>query len=241
MKLYAYCVIEELPAGAVDSMPGIDGAQSFLLQSGNLAAVVSASEEERIDVTREHVLGHERVVRRLLSLTTPLPFRFGTVVNEPELRSYLESHHSSILSQLERVRGCVEMSVKVIWDLEKIKREAAEREDPQDALGERQPANRSGTAFLAAKKREIEGAGLLKERGEAVASWLMDCLDGSMRDAVVNVQPSQPLVLAAAHLVERGQLERYRAALRSARESRNELHFLTSGPWPPYSFTNINS
>ncbi|MDT4969135.1 MAG: hypothetical protein QOJ64_3872 [Acidobacteriota bacterium] len=241
MKLYAYCVTEELPAGSVDSMPGIDGAQSFLIQSGNLAAVVSAVDVERIDVTREHVLGHERVVRGLLSMTTPLPFRFGTVVDEPELRSYLESHHSSILSQLERVRGCVEMSVKVIWDLERIKREASEMEEAEDPHGQHQATNQSGTAFLAAKKREIEGASLLKERGEAVATWLMECLGDSVRDAVMNVQPSQPLVLAAAHLVERGQLEEYRAALGSAREARNELHFLTSGPWPPYSFTNINS
>jgi hypothetical protein len=48
------------------------------------------------------------------------------------------------------------------------------------------------------------------------------------------------MVLAAAHLVERGRLPAYRKGLGAARTERPDLHFLISGPWPPYSFANID-
>ena len=44
----------------------------------------------------------------------------------------------------------------------------------------------------------------------------------------------------AAHLVERGSITQYRDQLGEARKLRPELHFLVSGPWPPYSFSNID-
>jgi len=46
-------------------------------------------------------------------------------------------------------------------------------------------------------------------------------------------------VVAAAHLVERDKIPQYKERLAAARKNRPELHFLFSGPWPPYSFANI--
>jgi hypothetical protein len=40
--------------------------------------------------------------------------------------------------------------------------------------------------------------------------------------------------------VERGAVEAYRLRLKEARSERPELKFLVSGPWPPYSFANID-
>src|SRR5205823_5101757 len=120
MNLYAYCLSDEVTDNTIKSEIGMAGAKPRLIRCGEIAAVVSEFDDEQVNVTRENVLAHERVVRRVLSETTPLPFRFGTVVTEAQLQSYLDSQRDSLKAQLERVRGCVEMSVKVIWNPEDI-------------------------------------------------------------------------------------------------------------------------
>jgi len=82
---------------------------------------------------------------------------------------------------------------------------------------------------------------VLKERAEEIAGWLTETLKETVRETKVTIQPSATLFISAAHLVERGRLREYRGALKRARSLRSELHFLTSGAWPPYSFTSAGS
>src|SRR5882724_11587310 len=130
MKLYAYFVNqqddsadgEELSLQGMQSGTGVAGAVVQQLTVGQLNVTVSEFHGDVAAVTRDNVLAHERVVRRALKNYTPLPFRFGTVVSETQLRSYLESQQGSLVSKLLLVRGCVEMSVKVIWPLDLLGR-----------------------------------------------------------------------------------------------------------------------
>jgi len=228
MNLYAYCLGDEATAVAVGDVAGVAGARPRLVARAGLTAVVSEYGEERIAVTREGVLAHERVVRRVLAETTPLPFRFGTIVSEARLESYLDTQQAKLKAQLARVRGAVEMSVKIIWN-----REAA-------GAGAEEPAGGSGTRFLMKKRRELLGEGEAEGRAAEVDAWLGRALEGLARESLVSLRPSENLILAAAHLVERGLLADYRRALGRARTERPELHFLTSGAWPPYSFTRVD-
>lgn len=243
MKLYAYCLSDEVTTRTVESLSGLTDARLLLISCEGIVAVASEFDDERVAVTRENVMTHERVVRHVLMETTPLPFRFGTVVSEAELQSYLNSHHAALKSQLEHVRGCVEMSVKVIWNVETFDQEAAQDVEAQDERdkGRRSSVKGSGTSFLLAKRREMLGDERRKESAAEIAQWLAECVGSVVREERVSVQPTESLVVAAAHLVERVRLEDYRRALQRARQERSELHFLTSGVWPPYSFTEINS
>ena len=240
MKLYAYCLSDEVMPRMIESVVGILDARPRLVMCREMAAVVSDFDDESVAVTRENVLAHERVVRHVLSQTTPLPFRFGTIINETRLLNYLDSQAASLKAQLERVRGCVEWSVKVIWNLEAVRQEAL-REGAQASAKTHQEIKGSGTAFLDAKRREVLGEDALKRRAAEIADWLSAALGDSVRESQVSLQPGESLVIAAAHLVERARLEEYRAALGRARAERNDLHFLTSGAWPPYSFTSAGS
>lgn len=228
MNLYVYCLSDEATAGAVEDSAGVAGARARLVGRAGIRAVVSEFGEERIAVTRENVLAHERVVRRVLAETTPLPFRFGTIVSEARLESYLDSQQTRLREQLARVRGAVEMSVKIIW---KSGRAAGEGEET--AAG-------AGTSFLLRKRRELLGEGEAAGRAAEVEAWLGRVVAGLVRESLVSLRPSENLILAAAHLVERGRLGDYRRALNRAKAERPELHFLTSGAWPPYSFTRVD-
>jgi hypothetical protein len=243
MNFYAYCLSDAVTGEMIESVAGVRGAPR-LIQYGGIAAVVSPFEDESVPVTRENVFAHERVIGHVLAHTTPLPFRFGTVVDAARLEGYVNSQRERLEAQLERVRGCVEMSVKVIWSVAGVKGDAPGRDTnadaPADESGARPAAGR-GTAFLMEKRRQILGDETLKARAEAVAAWLDGHLGEAARETQVVVRPAEALVVAAAHLVERARLEEYQERLGAARTERADLHFLTSGPWPPYSFSQTNS
>jgi Gas vesicle synthesis protein GvpL/GvpF len=230
MKLYAYCLVEELDAlAAPGAAPrGISGAAVQLLPIDEFAVLVSNFDDATVAVTRENALDHAAVVRSVLDRTTPLPFRFGTLVTEQQLRSYISARKPALQTRFALVRGCVEMSVKII-------RELANEDNLPNAHAE----IRSGTTFLQEKRREILGSEAKAAEATAISTWLHGQIQDLTRDEQVTVRSSEKLVLAAAHLVERDKIPQYRENMIAARESRPELHFLLSGPWPPYSFANI--
>jgi hypothetical protein len=98
-----------------------------------------------------------------------------------------------------------------------------------------------GAMFLAAKQREVADRKMIEERAKEISSWLDEQLANVVNDSFVRLRPTPGLVLKAAHLVERSRLEEYRDRVRRARDERPELLFLTSGPWPPYSFCDLTT
>ncbi len=227
MKLYVYCLAENIDTPAAP-VAGISGARVDVIKVDNFSLLVSEFKGDAAPpVTRENALAHDAVIRSLLSKTTPLPFRFGAFVSEDQLHSYVATHREALEAKLAQVRGCLEMSVKIIWNTDQIDfEESAEAEGP-------------GARFLKEKRREILGGERRAEQAREVAEWLHDELQSLVREEAVNLCPTEKLIVAAAHLVEREQVAEYRGRLTAARKTRPELHFLVSGPWPPYTFSNI--
>ena len=74
---------------------------------------------------------------------------------------------------------------------------------------------------------------------KSVAGWLEGILGEAVRETQIKTNLTDQLLLAAGHLVERGSVAQFREIVKAARAERPELKFLISGPWPPYSFANI--
>jgi hypothetical protein len=227
MKLYVYCLAEDI-APPAEPASGISGARVEVLNVEGFSLMVSEFEgESGVPITRDNALAHAAVVRSVLNEITPLPFRFGTVTDEQRLRSYLASHQGALQTKLAHVRGCVEMSVKIIWNADQTDSDAG-----SDSGG-------PGARFLKEKRREILGGERRAEQAKQVAAWLQDRVRPLVRDEQVSLCSTEKLIVAAAHLIERAATAEYRDRLSEARKMRPELHFLVSGPWPPYSFANI--
>ena len=208
--------------------------KTYSITTDELSALVSDVDEKAVLINKESVLTHQKVVSSLLDRTTPLPFRFGAVVSEEELRSYLESRRPALLEKLAVVDGCVEMSIKIIWQKSVLETRA------KSDLDERVAAKQVGTEFLRKKASELADNQQLIEQASNIAAWLEGLLGLAIRDIRMSVRPSQRLVIAADCLVPRVGLDAYQSAVDAARSERPDLHFLTSGPWPPYSFANID-
>jgi hypothetical protein len=228
--LYAYCVVDE-HVQVVELPTGLDGAEIKAIQNNGLVALVSEFAGDAASITRENVMSHDALVGRVLLEVTPLPFRFGTLASHEQIISFLNSREKALKVKLEEVRNSVEMSVKVIWTPLKTDTASFDVADETDS---------PGAAFLKAKRREILGDEALVDAAKQLSLWLHDKTSQFVSAEDVAIRPSQKLVVAASHLVERSRIEDYQQAVKQAVDERPDLHFLVSGPWAPYSFVNIN-
>ena len=110
---YMYAVIEGLPAAwrpppAVVTAASVDRRQlgPFLLLGSTLDAVPPANPKT--------LALHHDVVASTLESAAVLPFRYGTAVTEGDADAWLEAHRATLDAALMQVRGCVEMSVKLL-------------------------------------------------------------------------------------------------------------------------------
>ena len=242
MSLYVYCLGDELAGPAFEGLAGVGGARARVLTLGSLSAVVSEAGEEPTALTEENLLAHNRVNAAALAASTPLPFRFGTRASRERLAEYVTSNESALAEALARVRGCVEMGVKVLAEAEGREARANVGEPAGATAGGGAPDASSagrGTAFLLKKRREMLGEEDARRRAEELAAWLASGVEGLARETNVRLTPAEAIVVRAAHLVERGRVGEYRRRLRSHGAGRAGLRLLASGPWPPYSFSDI--
>ncbi|HZT58988.1 MAG TPA: GvpL/GvpF family gas vesicle protein [Pyrinomonadaceae bacterium] len=246
MSLYVYCICDESESEAFGGAGGLGGASVRALKFSRVAAVVGDVEDgERVAATGENVSAHNRVCSHALASVTPLPARFGTVVTEARLAEYIAASEAALVSALARVRGCVEMGVKVRDGSVKAKGKRQKAKEESDEAGDEARVEvaraGSGTAFLLAKRREILGDESSKLRAEELAAWLDRGLAGLVRESAVRLRPSESLAVRAAHLVERARAAEYKERVRELSGERPGLQFLTSGPWPPYSFSETEA
>ena len=227
MRLYVYCLAERIER--LNEIPrGVSGAEVRIVEfEEDLSALVSVCRAEDFQVTRKNALAHHEVVRSVTEQTTPLPTRFGTVVTIEQLRKYVSIHQDAIKAKLAHVRGGVEMNVRMIRTIEDTSQQSENTGGP-------------GTAFLLEKRRKI----LREEAGAAqkaeLSAWLREKLADLIKDEKISVTPSETVILARAdHLIDRADVQEYRTKMAGAVEERPEIRFMVSGPWPPYSFANI--
>lgn len=230
MNYYLYCVTEKL-SEFDRSTPGILDQSVEIVSFDEFDIVVSEVGEPTVPVTRENVLRHDSVVRKVLVEKTPLPFRFGTIVGKEGIESFVSARRLALVERLSKVSGCVELSVKVIWSPVEAEDDISEAHKV-DELG-------AGATFLAAKRKELLGDQKLAVEAEKISEWLRELLSRVVRTQMVNVQPKEKLVFAGSYLLERSRVAEFREKLTQALAERTDLHFLISGPWPPYTFANI--
>ena len=223
MGVYLYAIV---PPGHLPppGLAGVDGAAVVPLDAGALALWVSAMDHGPA-ASIEGVRAHNHVVEAALRVATPVPVRFGQwMESESALLRFIAGNEDGFRADLDRVAGAVEFGVRVI--------------DPDHtrAAAGNTPDRSSGTAYLQSLARTHSGRTRLEPRALEIAEELNQAVAGRIRAHREEPLPSMHGLFSAAHLVGRHEISGYRAALDSFRARTEDLHFLVSGPWPPYSF-----
>ena len=229
MGFHLYCVTG---AGLTpDDVAGIDGARVHAVVADDVAVWAShapAPLRASIDAVR----AHNAVVEAAHAAETPVPLRFGQwLADETAVRECLAERAATWRAQLADLAGTAEYGVRVV--------DPALENTAQDVRPDRTGTGRAYLESLAGRDSE---RGRRVEVGTAIADWLEGRLanggDRLVLRARVDPLESAHGLVSIAHLVRRADDAVYRSALAAAIEERPELHFLTSGPWPPYSFAS---
>jgi len=250
MGTYVYCVI---PAAAKSPEDGPsfsaapiakDGEQARVrvLREGDLALVVSEAPLKDYPPSRANVSAHERVVDEALQRGDVLPMRFGTVASdERELQRFLKEKHDDLSRALERIRGKAEAGLKVLWDRDALLAEIIAEDDTIRGLRE----SVMGRSEAEAYEQRLELGRLTSEaierKRDAEAERILARLRPRADDVAINRLSSDMMLLNAAFLVKRTDLDAFGrevAALREAAKGRLTLNYVS--PLPPYNFVRLS-
>ena len=208
----------------------------------DLVAVVSDVPGLEIDLSRENLLNHQRVLEEVLNRADVLPFSFGAVAgSDDEVREVLlRDAYDALHEQLDYVRGCVEPEVKVFWEQERLFAEIAEENDEVRALRDTIPLLPDDEVAM----EKLTLGQLTEAEIEAKSTWeadgVLDVLDPIAVEVLVSPNMSDTMLLNAAFLVERAREEEFDDAVAALAEAHaGRLVFNYVGPLPPYSFINL--
>jgi hypothetical protein len=215
--LHPYALVRK-PA-VLPETAAIDGAP---LRTVSLSEAIDAVVSETAAETRptdEAILAHARVVEAVGDVNDAvLPMRFSRGVTDDDLRRRLGAREQELGAALARVAGCVEVGVRVVADV--------------DAAPPRPPA--SGREYM---ERRLGDVG----RAEQVARELNGPLAAIARASDSRTLARPDVLLTAAYLVPRTELERFHAAVSAAQSRWPDLRLISTGPWPPYSFALLEA
>lgn len=226
--IYLYAITDR-PGLPVPAELGLGGTSLFSLAYQDIAAVVSSLTTATVSPTEDNLWRHEAIVEALMADRTVLPMRFGTVLaDESAVQAALAAHYTDFVASLDRVRGRVELGLRVLWEI-------AESEW-QIADSSQRPSATSGRAYLMARLEEERQRQAWLQRAEALAEEIHAPLDQLAMESTRQVLITPRLLLTAAYLVERDQVAAFRQKVESLSAAYPKLRLLCTGPWPAYNF-----
>ncbi|MDQ1490983.1 MAG: hypothetical protein QOJ23_3497 [Actinomycetota bacterium] len=243
-SLYVYGVV---PAPTAADWPGADGiggpeARVGTIESGDLAALVSALPPDSTPGKREDLDAHRRVLALAVEQGTVIPFRFGMVMPTEDVvrQRLLDRHRPELAELLRRLDGRVQMNVRALYAEDALLRGAIEI-DPEIA---RLSAAVQGRSEIESRPERIalgeRVAAAVEARRQQDEQVLLDVLQPVVSDLLVEPGESERVAFNAQLLVRRDRraaLDEAVAELGGALQGYLALRYI--GPLPPYSFSQL--
>lgn len=239
--MYLYAITDQ-PEAPIPAGPGLKGASLLSLVYREIAAVVSPLAAAGVQATEVNIRRHEAVVEALMADRAVLPVRFGAVLeDEPAVQAALAAHYAGFVADLDRVRGRVEIGLRVLWNEEE---QASRRAGQQGSAPPRTSAplhTGSGRTYLMARLEQERRVQAERERAEELAAELHTPLARLAAESTHQLLVTPRMLLTAAYLVERNQMAAFQQEVEALGVVYPALHFLCTGPWPPHSFVTAGT
>lgn len=163
---------------------------------------------------------HAIVERLCQTCEAVLPARFGALVDEAELKQIVRGRTADLRKALERVKGRVQMTVRILG----VPRpNEAPKPSPRDAR------TRTGTDYLLERR-----AAQHPPRPE-MASVIAAAVGRLVVVEKVEIDHAKGLAVLL-HLIARSDVAVYRERVARAAAGHPSLTVRVSGPWPPFAF-----
>ena len=184
-------------------------------------AIVAPADADSAAPTDAAILAHAQVVEEIAAVNDAvLPARFGRgYADEEALVASIGERRAPLGEALARVRGCVEVGLRVFTDAAPANEERAN--------------GYTGRDYMLARLRHVEAA-------ERTARELHEAVAASARDSTHATLVTPQLLLSAAYLLPGSEVPSFKAAVEAANAEHPELTLVCTGPWPPYSFAVVD-
>jgi hypothetical protein len=238
--LYALCAAEgEIPSYKIK---GLEAAAVYGLDHNGLRAVVSDTLSPRIRPERRNITAHQSVLHYLMENETVLPMRFGVIARNAEaVKKLLETNHKSIKEHIGRLKGRVEMGLRVSWDTSNIYEyfvatHPVLRDARDEVWNKSSNIQRDEKVELGRLYESLRDADR-KESAEKVKEILLDYCE----DIVENPVKREKDIMNLACLVERKRMDEFaKGVFQASKLFDNVYLFDYTGPWAPHNFVTLD-
>jgi Gas vesicle synthesis protein GvpL/GvpF len=238
---YLYAIVDNTSDGRTFDYLGLDSSTVYAIGDDAVAAIVSDLPNQKLRPERRRLAAHHAVLKELMADHTVLPMAFGLLADGHEaVRRILRINHDAFAEQLDRVRGRVEMGLRVGWDVANIFEYMIGLHEELRSL--RDQIFRGGRTPSQDDKIDLGRAfdRLLNASREAHLQRVTAALRSHTVEFQANPPRSEREVLNLACLVEREQQQAFeQGVLQVARRFDNNFAFDITGPWPPHNFVDI--
>jgi hypothetical protein len=168
-----------------------------------------------------------------MQIETPLPARFGQVVaDHASLEHVVAPRRQALAAALESVAGTVEMTVRV-----RIPASPPAESSPDPASAAEGRGRRYLERVAAAQRREQN----VRAEEQVVRERVRQAVGPLVRAEAFAGTSAGSNVASLSHLVPRDRITAYRSAIQALRVDNPALSLRVTGPWAPYSFTQVSA
>ncbi|MDA8334399.1 MAG: GvpL/GvpF family gas vesicle protein [Peptococcaceae bacterium] len=234
--LYAYCIIDrEFSPDPNYPLPD----QTFSINYQNIAAVVSRLSESGWQPTKQNIMNHQKVITKIQEGFTVLPLRFGMVFKDrEEIDALIEEKYSEIQLLLLKIRGRVELGLRLFWHHEAFVDDIGKR-TIEDLKKEYLRASQDRYSAAIEVGKFVEE--VVNRRREEYIKRIYEPLQAAADDALLNPITGEKMVFNAAFLVAENLTGHFDRTVEDFQtQYKDKLIFRYSGPWPPYNFVAVN-
>lgn len=238
---YLYAIADATEHQPAYGKIGINGAEVYVIAQGSIAAVVSDITEKRIRPERKNLAAHNVVIKRLMEDATVLPVAFGTIAaSRKALLHILKQNGETFAEQLDRVRGKVELGLRVVLDVPNIFEYMVKRHpdlaDLRDAMIGKQHGPSQNDKIEMGRLFDH----LLTQDRELHAENVIEVLGSHCVDIKQNPSREEKEVMHLACLVARDAQKVFEdGVFEAANRFDNNFSFDFNGPWAPHHFVSI--
>jgi hypothetical protein len=255
-RRYIYCIVDSDAPGGFGPI-GIDGSgEVFAVAHDGTAAIVSATSQEKLEISRGNAIAHQRVMEAVMQAgLTVLPVKFNTIAEDKGTKSaqdrivnhVLVGRGREIASLLTTMKPLVELGVKGLWtDMDAVFADIVQASPEIQSLRKKlMPAGVGGPAKRAPNMTsQIKLGELVKKALEAWKRQMEASLLKLMAPIVQESKPNKtfgdPMFANLALLVDKSRQSDILAVLTAFEAQQGgKVKLRCVGPLPPCNFLEL--
>jgi hypothetical protein len=236
-----YCYVYGIVQRAVQipsELRGLAGTALSTVDWRDLEAVISPIESATLPIIPACLLPHEAVVEALCRIGPTLPVRFGTILaDSTAVAQAIAGKYGVLLADMARVGDKVEIGLTILWDT--TAGPDGTQAEQQVSFAAAKPASSrpgNGTRYLEARLAQYRRETMQHNQARTAIAHLEQVFGPYLLEQRYRVLSSPRLSVRAAYLVHPRHIQDFKHIIDQMRHKQPEVHWLLSGPWPPYTF-----